>query len=109
MERLSRAEAQVPAIPESFDDGDRLKTSSLVVLPPHIRWSGSERRYDLSVRRDRARVYEQVLREGTEEDVRKFIDVDELIDLWDELVIPRHVRRAWADWLEDHRGIVVSC
>lgn len=65
--------------------------------------------YDLSVRRDRARVYEQVLREGTEEDVRRFIDVDELIDLWDELVIPRHVRRAWADWLEDHRGINVSC
>ena len=73
-------------------------------MPPHIRWSGSERRYDLSVRRDRARVYEQVLL-----DVRRIIDVDELIDLWDELVIPRHVRRAWADWLEDHRGINVSC
>lgn len=97
MERPRKAEAQVPAIPENLDDGDRPEASGVVVLPPHIRWSGSERRYDLSVRRDRARVYEQILLEGTEEDVRRIIDVDELIDLWDELVIPRHVRRAWAD------------
>lgn len=107
MERLIRAEAQVPAIPENPGDGDRPQALGVVVLP--VRWSGSERRYDLSVRRDRARIYEQVLREGTEEDIREFIDVDELVDLWDELVIPRHVGRAWAGWLEGHRGIVVSC
>jgi len=37
---------------------------------------------DLTDRADRARVYETVLREGTEEDVRYFIDVDVLLDLW---------------------------
>lgn len=37
----------------------------------------------LSDPRDRARVYEQVLREGNEDDVRWFIRVDELMDLWD--------------------------
>ena len=43
-------------------------------------------------------VYEQVLREGNEDDIRRFIRVDDLIDMWDELVLPRHVRRAWVDW-----------
>jgi hypothetical protein len=44
------------------------------------------------VRRDRISVYEQVLAEGTEDDVRWFIDVGQLVDLWDELVLSPHVR-----------------
>ena len=36
------------------------------------------------------------LREGTAEDIRFYIDVDLLLDLWDELVLPSSVRRAWA-------------
>ena len=28
-----------------------------------------------------------------------------VIDLWDELVLPRHVRQAWAGWLQRHRGM----
>ena len=35
-------------------------------------------RYDLGTRSGRIRVYEQVLREGTEDDVRFFVDVDQL-------------------------------
>jgi len=46
-----------------------------------------------SGRRHRARVYEQVLVEGVEQDVREIIDVDELVALWDELYLPDHVRR----------------
>ena len=41
----------------------------------------------------RNRVYEQVLREGTADDVRHFIDVDLLLDLWDELILPPAVSR----------------
>ena len=63
------------------------------------------RRYDLADRRDRARVYEQVLREGTEDDVRRYIVVDDLIDLWDDLVLPRTVSQRWAAWLLEHRGV----
>jgi hypothetical protein len=59
--------------------------------------------YDLDDRVDRARVYEQVLREGTEEDVRFYVDPDQLLDLWDELVLPPPVRQAWAPWIEEHR------
>ena len=44
-------------------------------------------------------MFEQVLREGNEDDIRRFIGVDELIDRWDDLVLPRHVHRAQADWM----------
>lgn len=42
------------------------KAAGEVELPFHIRWSGPSISYDLNDRADRARVYEQVLREGTE-------------------------------------------
>jgi hypothetical protein len=44
-----------------------------------------------------------VLREGTEEDVRYYIDEERLLELWDELVLPPTVRDAWASWIEDRR------
>lgn len=58
--------------------------------------------YDLTDPADLARVYEQVLREGTEDDVRFYIDADQLADIFDELVLPVPVRQAWADWLDRH-------
>ena len=67
-------------------------------LPIHVRWSGAPKTYDLDIRQGRIRVYEQVLREGTADDVRLYVDIDELIQLWDELVLPRPVRQAWAGW-----------
>ena len=60
--------------------------------------------YDLADRADRARVYEQVLREGTEDDVRFYVEADSLLELWDELVLPRSVRQAWTDWIAGHRA-----
>jgi hypothetical protein len=96
-------------VPDNLDTSDVEQVAGAVELPLHIRWSGPPRVYDLADRQDRARVYEQVLREGNDDGVRRFIRVDDLVDLWDELVLPRHVRRAWADWLERHRGLTVSC
>jgi hypothetical protein len=96
-------------VPDDLDSADVEKVSGVVELPLHIRWSGPPRHYDLTDRQQRARVYEQVLREGNDEDVRRFIRADDLIDMWDELVLPRHVRQAWADWLELHRGVSLSC
>ena len=71
-------------------------------FPLHVRWSGPPITYDLGDRADRARVYEQVLREGTEDDVRFYIDPDQLRDLFDELVLPTPVRRAWEGWFRRH-------
>jgi hypothetical protein len=109
METVTRATAQIPAVPDDLDAVDVEKATGIVELPLHIRWSGPSRRYDLADRQQRARVYEQVLREGNNDDVRSFIRADELIDLWDELVLPRNVRQAWADWLKRHRRVTLSC
>ncbi len=66
-----------------------------VQLPLHLEWSDRGRCYDLRDRRQRARVYEIVLREGGPDDILTYIDGVLLIDLWDELVLPRAVRAAW--------------
>ena len=78
-------------------------------MPQRVRWSGPQRTYDLADRHDRLLVYEQVMTEGTDDDVRAFIDVDEVVALWGELVLPRHVRRAWGAWLRRMRGVTLSC
>ncbi|QDQ99022.1 helix-turn-helix transcriptional regulator [Tomitella fengzijianii] len=69
---------------------------AIVRLPLHLNWSDKGRSFDLSDRRQRARVYETVLREGTETDILEYIDGVLLIDLWDELVLPAGVREEWS-------------
>jgi hypothetical protein len=101
--------ARPVAVPDDVDDPDVRKATRAVALPLHIRWSGPHKVYDLDDPRDRARVYEQVLREGTDDDVRYFIDADALLRLWDELVLPPHVRRAWATWFKRHRALDLAC
>lgn len=66
-----------------------------VELPLHLNWSDRGHRYDLCDRRRRARVYEIVLREGGPDDIVTYVDGALLIDLWDELVLPRDIRTAW--------------
>lgn len=67
-----------------------------VQLPLHLNWSARGRVFDLATRTDRARVYEVVLQEGRPADILAYVDGALLIDLWDELVLPRAVRAAWA-------------
>src|SRR5262249_21758513 len=95
--------ARPVAVPDDLDDPALPKASGKVELPLHARWSEPSIVYALDHRADRARVYEQVLREGTEDDVRYYVDADELRDLWDELVLPPAVRQAWARWFRRHR------
>lgn len=66
-----------------------------VVLPLHLNWSTPERRFDLTDRSHRARVYEIVLREGGRDDILTYVDGALLVDLWDDLVLPRDLRTAW--------------
>ena len=98
-----------PALPDDVDDPRVEKATGVVTLPTRVRWSSPSRQYDLRDRSQRARVYEQVLVEGSADDVRRFIDVDELVVLWDELYLPDHVRCAWAAWLARRRGVQLSC
>lgn len=77
-----------------------------VVLPGHLHWSGPSRTYHLADRADRARVYEIVLREGTEDDLLTHVDGAFLIDLWDDLILPVGLRSAWEPLISRHRGPV---
>ena len=76
-----------------------------VQLPRHVRWSGPPTIHNLDERSHRISVYEQVLCEGTPVDVADFIGLDDLIDLWDDLYLPDHVRRAWSEAARDQLGI----
>lgn len=67
----------------------------VVALPLRVNWSDPGRRFDLRDRRQRARLYEAVIREGAPEDVLAFVDGVLLVDLWNELVLPTMVRAAW--------------
>ena len=67
-----------------------------VELPLNLNWSQPGRIFRLRDRGDRARVYEFVLREGAEADIIRYVDGALLVDLWDELVLPRAVRAAWS-------------
>jgi transcriptional regulator with XRE-family HTH domain len=73
---------------------------SRVELPVRIDWSTSGRTHDLSKRRSRARCYEILLREGMPEDIVSIIDGALLYDLWDDLVLPRALRREWEPVVE---------
>jgi len=83
---------------------DLIDAFAAVTLPRHLYWSGPSRSYQLASRRDRARVYEIVLREGTAVDLMSFIDGALLVDLWDDLVLPPRLREAWAPVIARLRG-----
>ena len=102
-------DARPIALPEDVDAPVYVKAVGVVTLPDHVRWSGVSKTYNLSDPQDRARVYEQVLREGTDDDVRTFIDVDDLAEMWAGLVLPPRVRRAWAEWFRRHRNLDLPC
>jgi len=104
-ERVGPA-ARPVAVPDDVEDPSISKAADHITLPPHVRWSGRSD-YNLADRQDRISVYEQVLTEGTADDVRYFIDVDQLVELWDELVLSPHVRAVWKDWLRA-RGRLAS-
>ncbi len=78
-----------------------------VELSLTLNWSQPGRVFRLSDRSDRARVYELVLREGSEADVLAYVDGALLVDLWDELVLPRVVRAAWSPVIERVRAVQV--
>jgi hypothetical protein len=94
--------ARPVAVPDDLDASYLAKASGLVELPLHIRWSYPPVVYDMDDPADVIRVYEQVLREGTEDDVRYYIRPKVLASVWRQLVLPLHVRKAWVTWFQTH-------
>lgn len=83
-------------IPSRLPQLDVTRALAAVELPLHLNWSAPGRVFDLRSRADRARVYEIVPQEGTPTDILSYVDGALLVDLWEELVLPRSVRSAWA-------------
>lgn len=65
-------------------------------LPLSVNWSDPGCTFDLADRRQRARCYEAVLREGMSRDIVRYVDGALLVDLWHDLVLPRQIRSEWA-------------
>jgi hypothetical protein len=97
------------AIPNDFDVANDAKASGVVVLPNRIRWSEPDLTFDLDATVDRLRVYEIVLVEGTESDVRFFVKFDELVLAWEKISLPAYVRKAWQDWFKQRHIVVPTC
>jgi transcriptional regulator with XRE-family HTH domain len=83
-------------VPDALPRLDVMRALAAVELPLHLNWSAPGRVFDLRSRPDRARVYEIVLQEGAPADILAYVDGALLVDLWEDLVLPRAVRSAWA-------------
>jgi len=82
-------------VPSHLPRLNPVQALATVTLPLHLNWSNPGRAFDLSDRRQRARVYEVVLREGTPDDLLTYLDGVLLADLWPDLVLSRDIRAAW--------------
>lgn len=94
-ERVSRR-GRVFAVPDRLSRLPVSRAMATITMPLHVCWSGPGRVSRLAVRTQRARAYEVLLREGRPADISAYVDGALLVDLWDELVLPRDVRDAWA-------------
>ena len=81
--------------------------TSVVELPFHLYWSDDNNAFDLSKRARLQSMYQIVLTEGSAEDVRSYINLARLIDVWDELWLSPAVHEAWDEWIEAHRHAAV--
>ena len=102
--RIADARGREILVPSRLPQLPVRQALATVELPLAVNWSQPGRRYRLAERGDRARVYELVLREGSEDDVLRYIDGTLLVDLWDELVLPRAVRAAWLPLIQRSLG-----
>jgi hypothetical protein len=83
-------------VPESLSELDG-PTSGLVDLPTGLDWS-QQRRYDLSIDKDRRRLYETVIREAMDpSDLRRFLDEGLLLQLWPSLWLPVRAKSLWQE------------
>jgi hypothetical protein len=94
--RLCSRDPETRWVPDRLPRLDVAHALATVELPLHLNWSAPGRVFDLRSRADRARVYEIVLQEGRPADILTYIDGALLVDLWDDLVLPRAVLSAWA-------------
>src|SRR5215467_7683901 len=79
-------------------------TTGVVVLPRHLKWSGSAV-YDLGSPGRIVDLYRTVINEAaTPGDLYAYLDRSTLVTLWASMWLPMSIRRAWEDRFPDLRG-----
>jgi transcriptional regulator with XRE-family HTH domain len=92
------------AVPDRLPDLPVVEAVRSFEMPLHLDWSRPGRLVDLADRRQRARAYEVVLREGRPADIESIVDGALLVDLWDEMVVPKRLRTAWQPIIDEVTG-----
>jgi hypothetical protein len=73
-------------------------THGMLELPLRLFWSAPDRTFDLDDVDALKSMYEKVLRAATRaEELSAYLNGGRLIDVWADLFLPRHLRRAWED------------
>jgi DNA-binding XRE family transcriptional regulator len=70
------------------------------VLMPDLVGCTGQGEWDLRDRADRRRLYENVMVEGDQHMIMRWVDGALLVDVWAELVLPEKIRAAWAPAVE---------
>lgn len=95
---------RLAAVPDRLPDLPAREAVRGLELPLHLDWSKPGRTVDLADRRQRARAYEVVLRDGRSTDIESIVDGALLVDLWTDLVLPRQLRAAWQRLIDEAIG-----
>lgn len=91
-------------VPDQLPDLPVREALRTFEMPLHLDWSIPGRLVSLADRHERARAYEVILREGRPTDIESNVDGALLVDLWDELVLPRQLRQQWEPLVDEARG-----
>lgn len=92
-------------LPRSLDEL-RGPTSGVVRLPIRVHANAPFPElveWDIGPRALRISFYEIVLRDSQLRDQRELINGGELVDLWDSLYLPTHIREAWQPLIDAAR------
>jgi transcriptional regulator with XRE-family HTH domain len=91
------------SVPSSLPVLEPSQALASVQLPHHVAWSG-QGSFNLAAPRERARAYEVLLAEGLPEDIERHVDGALLVNIWDDLFLPRHVKTAWQPLIDSVRN-----
>jgi excisionase family DNA binding protein len=100
LRRTTRTRSSKPPISWDRSTGP---TSGSVELPFHLYWSDDNNRFNLDKRARLRSMYQIVLTEGSDDDIRTYLNRDVLVDVWDELWLSPAVHAAWDDWVRQQR------
>ena len=91
-------------VPESLDDL-RGPDGGTVELRHSVLWAPGSGRVDLDEPGGLGLAYRAVLSEGTVADQIAVLNRDRLIEVWNDLLLPRRARRLWEDRFSELRWV----